>query len=381
MPLPVLSLACLVWWSVSVTLCGMSLLGGLVQPRAQARRATRRDQPPVSAILPVKALDQGFRRAQESIFAQDYPSYEVLFGAAEKDSPAVAAARQVTRRHPERPSRIVHSPGIGAVSPKLDVLATPLAEARHDFVLTKDSNITLDPGAMAAMMRCFTAKVGLVVAVPVAVRPGNLAGRVEACLINGHARLLLASAMIGLGFGVGKAMLFRRSDLERIGGVTALSHMLAEDTALARMLARHGLTTVYAHETVAQEIGARSFREIFDRQVRWCVIRQSNETFSFPLEPLVSPLPASVAAALAAPLVGLPGWNGFAGTLLAWYCAELGFAKLKGWELSACTPLGFLGREILALASWLRAWTTHEVVWAESRFDARTGPGGIKRTL
>ena len=102
---------------------------------------------------------------------------------------------------------------------------------QHDFVLTKDSNITLDPGSLAAMMQSFTGTVGLVVAVPVAVRPSSLAGRVEACLINGHARLLLASAMIGLGFGVGKVMLFRRSDLERIGGVTALSRMLAEDTA------------------------------------------------------------------------------------------------------------------------------------------------------
>jgi ceramide glucosyltransferase len=373
---PLLSLACLVWWSVSVTFFSLSLLGGLVQPLAQGRRATRRDRPPVSAILPVKALDQGFLRAQDSIFQQDYPDYEVLIAAAEKDSPAVVAARLVASRHPERQSRVLWSPGIGAVSPKLDVLATPLAAARHDFVLTKDSNITLDPGSLAAMMQSFTGTVGLVVAVPVAVRPESLAGRVEACLINGHARLLIASAMIGLGFGVGKAMLFRRSDLERIGGVTALSRLLAEDTALSRGLARRGLTTVYAHETVAQEIGARTFREIYDRQVRWCVIRKANEKVSFPLEPFVSPLPVSVAAALAAPLVGLPAWQGFAATLLAWFCAETGFAALKGWEVSVWVPVAFVGREILALASWLRAWTTHEVTWADGRFDARKGPCG-----
>lgn len=375
---PLLSLACLVWWSFAVTFFGFSLFGGLAQPLAQARRATRRDLPPVSAILPVKTLDQGFLRAQGSIFAQDYPDYEVLLSAAEKESPAVAAARLVAGRHPGRPSRVLFSPGIGAVSPKLDVLATPLAVAQHDFVLTKDSNITLDAGAMAAMMRSFTAKVGLVVAVPVAVRPMSLAGRVEACLINGHARLLLASAMLGLGFGVGKAMLFRRSDLERIGGVAALRHMLAEDTALSRTLARHGLATVFSYETVAQEIGPRSFREIYDRQVRWSVIRKANEKVSFPLEPLVSPLPVSVAAALAAPLVGLPAWIGFAGTLLAWFCAETGFAAVKGWDVSAWAPVAFLGREILALASWLRAWTTYEVTWANGRFDARRGPSGAE---
>ncbi len=375
---PIVSLTCLALWTFAVTFFGLSLLGGMLQPWAQRQRATRRSFPPVSAILPVKALDQGFLRAQESIFGQDYPDYEVLVAAAERESPALAAVRLVTSRYPERRNQVLWSPGIGAVSPKLDVLATPLALAAHDFVLTKDSNITLEPGSLAAMMQSFTGPVGLVVAVPVAVRPSSLAARVEACLINGHARLLLASAMIGLGFGVGKAMLFRRSDLARIGGVAALRHMLAEDTALSRSLARIGLCTVFAHETVAQEIGARSFREIYDRQVRWCVIRRSNEKISFPFEPLVSPLPASVVAALAAPLAGVPAWSGFAGTLLAWYCAELGFAVMKGWDLSAWTPVTFLGREILALAAWLRAWTTHEVVWADGRFDARTGPSGAE---
>jgi len=371
---PLLSLACLIWWSVAMTLLGLSLLGGLAQPFVQRRRARRRDLPPVSAILPVKSLDQGFLRAEGSIFLQAYPDYEVLFSAAEKDSPALAAVRSIAGRHSVRACRVLYSPGIGAVSPKLDVLATPLAAAAHDFVLTKDSNITLEPGFLAAMMQSFTESVGLVVAVPVAVRPENLAGRIEAWLVNGHARLLLTASTAGIGFGVGKVMLFRRSDLESIGGIMALGHMLAEDTALSRTLARHGLGTVFSHATVAQEIGARSFREIYDRQVRWSVIRRANEKFSFPLEPLASPLPAALAAAVAAPLADLPAWIGFAGTLLAWFCAEAGFAAVKGWEVSAFAPVAFLGREILALAAWLRAWTTHEVVWADGRFDARKGP-------
>jgi ceramide glucosyltransferase len=368
------SSACLVWWSFAVSLLGFCLVAGLLQPVVQRRRATRRDQPPVSAILPLKTLDQGFWRAEDSIFAQDYPDYEVLFSAAEKDSPAIVEVRRIMSRHPERASRILVSQGIGAVSPKLDVLAAPLAAAAHDFVLTKDSNITLGPGSAAAMMQSFTGSVGLVVAVPVAVRPTNLAGRIEAFLINGHARLLLSASAAGIGFGVGKVMLFKRSDLDRIGGLAALGRSLAEDTALSRRLARHGLGTVFAHETVAQEIGLRSLREIYDRQVRWCVIRRANEKFSFPLEPIASPLPAALAAALAAPLVDLPAWLGFGGTLLLWFCAETGFAAMKGWEVSAWAPVAFLGREILALTAWLRAWTTYEVVWANGRFDARVGP-------
>jgi ceramide glucosyltransferase len=362
-----------VWWSVAVALFCASLGCGLAQPFVQRRRATRKDRPPISAIIPIKLLDPGFETAQASMFGQDYPAYEVLIGAAEQESPALAAARRIAACHPEVSCRFLRSAGTAAVSPKLNNLATPLASARHDLVFTKDSNITLDPGTMAAFVPNLTQGVGLVVGVPVAVRARNFAGRIEAFSINGHARLLLAASALGLGFGVGKAMLFRRSDLARAGGIAAISDTLAEDTAISIVLARQGLKTVFSHRTAAQETGARTFREIYERQLRWSIVRRKHERITFPLEPLASPLPAAVAGALAAPLVSCPDWLGFSLTLLVWFCAETGFARCKGWEVSRWSPLTFIGREILALVAWLRAFTTYDVVWAQVRFDARQG--------
>ena len=365
-----------IWWSVATAFFCATFGFGLAQPFVQRRRSgkARGDaQPPISAIIPIKLLDPGFATAQASMFAQDYPAYEVLIGAAERESPALDAARRIAASHPEVSCRFVRSPGTAAVSPKVNNLATPLAAARHDLVFTKDSNITLDPGTMAAFVQNFTQGVGLVVGVPVAVRARNFAGRIEASLINGHARLLLAASALGLGFGVGKAMLFRRSDLAKAGGIAAISDTLAEDTAISIVLARQGLKTVFSHRTAAQETGARTFREIYERQLRWSIVRRKHERVTFPLEPLASPLPAAVAGALAAPLVSYPAWLGFSLTLLLWFCAETCFALCKGWEVSRWSPLTFLGREILALVAWLRAFTTHEVVWAQVRFDARQG--------
>jgi ceramide glucosyltransferase len=362
-----------VWWSVAATLFCVSLGCGLAQPLLRRRRATRKDRPPISAIIPIKLLDPGFAAAQASMFGQDYPAYEVLIGAAEEASPALDAARRIAAAHPNISCRFLRSAGVAAVSPKLNTLAAPLEAASHDFVFTKDSNITLDPDTLAAFVQNFTQGVGLVCAVPVAVRPESFAGRIEAYLINGHARLLLTASALGIGFGVGKTMLFRRSDLDRAGGVAVLRDTLAEDTAMSMELARLGLKTVFCHRTIAQETGARSLVEIFERQLRWSVIRRKNERFTFPLEPLASPLPAAFAGALAAPLLACPAWAGFSLTLLLWFCAETFFALAKGWELSAWSPLAFLGREILALTAWLRAFTTHDVVWAKTRFDARKG--------
>ena len=234
---------------------------------------------------------------------------------------------------------------------------------------------------MSAFVQNLVGGVGLVVAVPVAVNPRTLAGRMEAVLINGHARLLLTASVLGLGFGVGKVMLFRHSDLMEAGGIDAIGYTIAEDSAISKIFAARGLKTVFAHRTVRQEIGVRSLRDVYLRQARWCVIRRAQEPLTYPLEPLGSPLPAALAAALAAPLVGAPAWLACLATLLIWVAAEVGVTALQGWEVSFWTPVACVGREILILAAWLRAWIRQDVVWANGSFDVgEEAPGPPERT-
>jgi ceramide glucosyltransferase len=366
------------WWIIAVALLLFTSLGALLQPWFQRRRASNTSQPPVSAILPIKLANPGFAEAQASIFTQHYPDYEVMFGAAEAGSPVVETVEQLKLAHPDVATRIMQSHCDLAVSPKLNTLATPLAAASHDFILTKDSNIIFDPETLAGYMRNFTEGVGLVVGVPVAERPQGLAGHIEAFLINGHARLLLTASALNLGFGVGKAMLFKRSDLERAGGFEAMAYTLAEDTAISKGFAAIGLKTVFAHRTLRQIIGPRTLRDIYERQLRWSVIRRAHEPVTFPLEPVISPLPAALAAAVAAPLVGISDGAAFGLSLLAWFGCEVSVAWLKGWEVSLVSPLAFMGREILALAAWTRAWTTDDVVWANGRFDVFNGARATK---
>jgi hypothetical protein len=63
-----------VWWSVATAFFCTTLGLGLAQPFVQRRRATRKDRPPISAIIPIKLLDPGFVTAQSSMFAHDYPA-------------------------------------------------------------------------------------------------------------------------------------------------------------------------------------------------------------------------------------------------------------------------------------------------------------------
>ncbi|MEK4033375.1 glycosyltransferase [Methylocystis sp. IM2] len=235
----ILTWAAAAYWVVAMGLLVISVVGTILQPRIAARRATRRDQPPVSIVLPVKLLEDGFDRTQESAFAQAYPSFDVTVSSAEAESPAVRRMREIFARHPERPSRVLLSTARFAASPKVDNLFAPFMQAQNDVILMKDANVLLEPDALAQHMRQLTDEVGLVCAIPYCAGLENFAAHVEAAIINGpHARMLFLASCLGQGHGVGKIMLFRRSDFLRAGGFDAISHTVGEDNALAKAMRR-----------------------------------------------------------------------------------------------------------------------------------------------
>ncbi len=363
-----------VYWVAAVALLVVSVAATIAQPWLAARRGTRRDAPPVSVVLPVKLLEEGFERTQESALTQHYRDFDVTVSSVDTNSPAVARMRAILARHPTVPSRILGSTAKFAVSPKVDNLYAPFMQARHDVILMKDANVLLEPDALAQHIRQLTDSVGLVCAIPYCVRLENFAAHVEAAIINGpHARMLFLASALGQGHGVGKIMLFRRSDFLNAGGFDAISHTVGEDNALAKAMRRIGKRPVFSHRLVRQELGARSFHDVYQRQLRWSVIRRNDELISFLAEPICQAVPAVVAAALAAPLVGLNPFMAAAATAALWFFLETLLSMAKGWQLSWTAPAVFVVREAVMLAVWLNAWLTDRVVWAKDSVNARAG--------
>ncbi len=370
----VITWAAAIYWLIAMALLFASVAATIAQPWIVARRAIRRDRPPVSIILPVKLLEAEFDRTQESALTQNYGNFDVTVSTTDLGAPAVQRMRAILARHPAVPSRILLSTAKFAVSPKVDNLFAPFMQATHDVILMKDANVLLEPDALEQHMRHLTDDVGLVCAIPYCAGLDNFAAHVEAAIINGpHARMLFLASALGQGHGVGKIMLFRRSDFLRAGGFDAISHTVGEDNALAKAMRRIGKRPVFSHRSVRQELGARDFADVYQRQLRWSVIRRNDELVSFLAEPICQALPAVMASALAAPLVGLdPALTAFA-TLFLWFVVETLLYMAKGWQLSWAAPGVFVVREAAMLAVWLNAWVTDRVVWAKHSVNARAG--------
>jgi ceramide glucosyltransferase len=367
---------CAVFWASSVGLLIVSVFAAIIHPWVVARRGTRKDQPPVSIVLPVKTLDAGFVRAQESALAQRYPQFEAIASATEAASPAVSTMGEIFARHPQIETRVVHSTARFAASPKVDNLFRPFIDAANDVILMKDSNIVLEPDDLAEAMRHLKDGIGMVCGIPYAAAPANFAAHVEAAIMNGpHQRMLFAASAAGHGFGVGKIMLFRRSDFLRAGGFAAIAHTVGEDNATAKALSRIGLKTVFSHRLVRQELGLRTFRDLYERQLRWSVVRRDDEILSFLAEPFCQALPAFAASLVVAPLAGLSPLCGLSATFGLWLTLEMLLSLAKGWPLSWTAPAIFLAREATMLAVWLHAWTATRVVWAQATIDTRAATG------
>lgn len=363
------------FWCVSIALLLLSVAAALVQPWLAERRARRKDQPPVSIVLPLKTLESGFDETQESAFTQNYPQVDVTAAAQETASPALDHIRAIFARRPEVPARILHSTAKFAASPKVDNLYAPFTQAVNDTILMKDANVLLEPDALAEHIRQLNDDVGLVCGIPYCDRLDNFAAQVESAIINNsHARMLYLASALGQGHGVGKIMLFRRSDFERAGGFSAIDHTVGEDNAMAKAMSRIGKKAVFSHRPVRQILGPRSFLDVYQRQMRWSVIRRKEELVSFLAEPICQALPAVVAAGLAAPLAGIAPATAVVSTLGLWLGAETLLSIAKGWQLSLAAPVVLLVREALVMVIWVNAWMTEEVVWANGRVRVRAAP-------
>jgi ceramide glucosyltransferase len=370
-----LATAALVWWVLVVGIRAGAVMAAFIQPMVRRQAATRPDQPPVSVVIPVFRMEPELDAAFASVFSQAYPRFEVLITAAETDSDVIEVARRVAARYPHVPTRFLLGNQRFTLNPKVSNLAPAIAAAAHDYILIKDTNIWLAGGQLAELMRNLTPGTGMVCAVPIGVRPENFCAEIECAIMNARdAPYNMGASLLGLNVGFGKVMLFDHLDFSRGGGIAVMAPTFGDDHALAKALARMGLHTVFSAGVIRQVMGRRTLREVWDRQLRWMVIRRDEEPFGFFAEPFFSAGFATLTAAVAGPVLGMAWWTVAAATLSVWMASDTLVVLGRGWGWSWRFPLAGLCREALIIGLWLRAWASREVRWAGRPFDLKGEP-------
>ncbi|MFY9840690.1 MAG: glycosyltransferase, partial [Xanthobacteraceae bacterium] len=146
--------------------------------------------------------------------------------------------------------------------------------------------------------------------------------------------------------------------------------------AATKIVRDAGLKVRLIDRPLAQPLGHRGAREIWNRQLRWARLRRASFLLYFLPEILSGGLIPLVVAGLLAKALGLPLVLCLTGFGALWYGSEMLLAAAADWHVSALYPLYGLVRDVMLPALFFRALLGNDFVWRGNEMQVeRMQPG------
>jgi ceramide glucosyltransferase len=322
------------------------------------------DLPPISVLRPVRGLDPYDELTLRSGFELAYGRYELILCCEDADDAVVPVIRRLIAAYPHVDAKLLIGRDTLTSNPKLNNLIKGWRAASHAWVVMADSNVLMPPDYLQRLLAGWRADTGLLCAPPIGCMPDGFWAEVECAFLNTYqARWQYAADTVGLGFAQGKTMLWRRTDLERSGGIRALGAEIAEDAAATKVVRSAGKRVRLVDRAFGQPLGVRSARQIWMRQLRWAKLRRATFPMFFLPEVLSGAGAPLVAAAYAAEAMDVSGVGVIAALGAVWFGSEALLARAAGWHMSALSPLAWLARDLMLPALWVQAWLGNSFSW------------------
>ncbi len=290
--------------SIVATACGaLSLIW------TRRRRSIRpRSRPPISVLKPLKGVDDRLEENLAALVAQDYPEFELIFGVASTEDPALAVVERLRAKSSQARITVVTGGAPAALNPKVANLLQIQAKAQHDLQVISDSNVRPPPSYLDSLAEAYDGGAAGLVHSPLrGVGEHDVGSALENLMMNTWVASMTAWAQLfRYPVVVGKSVAFSGSELARMGGFEQMQDVLAEDYFMGRLYREAGRPVVLASGPVEVVHERQTIGEVIARQVRWSTMRRWVSPFAYAWEPLANPLPylaliAAVSFAVADP--------------------------------------------------------------------------------
>lgn len=356
--------------TLSVALIVLAAAAGFYQLLAivailchKGQQPTANSVSPVSILKPIYGRDEGFWEAIRTHAQQEYPEFEILFGIRREDDPARLDVERLAREFPAVPIRLVLCT-TAAPNRKVGSLIDLAREARFPILIVNDSDISVPAGYIRDVTAPLSDPgVGLVTCLYRA-EARDWPSRFEALAIaTDFAPSTLVARLFGVSeFAFGSTLAFRRADLERIGGFSAIADYLADDYQLGRKLHALKLRNIISSVIVSTRISSGSWRGAWHHQVRWArTIRLAGGAGYWGLPVTYATLWALIAALFGLWWIALP----LLAVRLAMAIAS-GRALLKSsgvWKYCCAIPF----RDLWGVAVWAAGLFGSSAVWRDEK--------------
>ena len=254
--------------------------------------------------------------------------------------------------------------------------------ARYNYIWISDSNVAISSSALQSMMdHLADPSVGLVHQVPRGISAETFGGLLEdTYFLTTHLRMYLIANALGINCVMGKSMLFRKSDLEKVGGMRFFANYLAEDYFIGDTIKKMGLKHAIAEEPVNLAIGQVAIEDFAMRRIRWTRLRKNMVPLTTVFEPISESVTCGLMGALAVwALWGASFWCCFLIHMGIWFFCDLVLAHqlyagslLKHlWSFS----LSWVARELSYFPIFAYSVCGNSVCWRGQLFYLK--PGGL----
>ncbi|MES1258908.1 MAG: bacteriohopanetetrol glucosamine biosynthesis glycosyltransferase HpnI [Acidobacteriota bacterium] len=260
--------------------------------------------PPVSVLRPLAGAEDNTEANLRSLFAQQYPAFEVLLSVHDPADPAAAVARRVMADFPHVPARLLVAGVSMRPNAKVWSLRALLPQARHEHLVMADSDIRLEPDCLRLVISELSQPdVGLVTCPYRAAGGPSLWSRLEALGLNTDflAGMLTQRLLNGMDFAIGCTVATRKAELAAIGGLEELQRYLAEDFMMGNLMHRRGRRVVLSRSVIEHHIGNDPFLKNWAHRLRWARSTRRSRRLGYAGEIFTKPVALALLLWLAAP--------------------------------------------------------------------------------
>ena len=205
------------------------------------------EPPSVTILIPAKDEGERIRRCIESALDQEYPHVDVIAIDDRSTDNTGAVMDEIAAIHPKLHVIHIKQPPAPGWTGKNNALFTGAGQARGQWLLFIDSDVTLERDAVAVAMSVLLRKEFDMISLLPRLETHGLWEKVLIPLAGGAASTMYAIALNNKGhmnksaFANGQFLLISRSAYDAIGGHETVRDRYCEDVEIARQMKLRGL--------------------------------------------------------------------------------------------------------------------------------------------
>jgi ceramide glucosyltransferase len=339
-----------------------------------AERQAESDWPLVTILKPLHGMEPMLERNLESFFRQDYPGFEIIFGARRQEDPALRIVEELRRRYPHVKASVVLSGEPEYPNAKVFAMEKMVRAAAGAYLVITDSDVYVKANCVRQVVApLLDPEVGVVTCLYRGVPAGGFWSILEALgmSVEMTSGVLVARMLEGMRFALGPTMATRKDVLESIGGIAALGSYCADDYVLGNRAFNAGKKVVLSHHVINHVAMNTSARLSLAHQIRWMRSTRFSRNAGHAGTGLTYAIPFGLLGLFAGWMLYTPQ-AGIA--LFAWAWANrmaqaitIGYGVVRDdYSLWFCWL--YPVRDLLGFAVWCASFAGNEIIWRNERY-------------